>query len=407
MAATVQRVLLRPQQTNRLFSQFLCPRNKCIVMPVVSVTLPMRCICTSSINFKNRKYEYHEENIVKAVSLSKKIFSDVSLEKESLDKEAFEEAVTLFKERDIRMRGHIQFIDTALKIMKTYKVEKDIAAYNVLFDVFPKGKFIATNPVQAIYAHFPEQNLCAIRILQQMEDNGVMPNQMTKEILIATFGRTGGAIKKYRRLMYWFPRFKNINPFPLPRDIPSDPVEVARLGLKRISDYEAEFKVQYLDRKDDSDFVLAEDSPEFIATVQSGEQQDMLHDYPRYRPVYVEGPFNLWLRDKKMSYFILRGHPLSLDDVRIPQEVKNPYPLEVEKPKDAPPESPQEGPLFAMCSTNSEDDAQDTMLTWVKNLQEDNPNLGKIPIYFNIFKSSSPAESLVALSPGMTKLPES
>ncbi|XP_033117815.1 evolutionarily conserved signaling intermediate in Toll pathway, mitochondrial-like [Anneissia japonica] len=406
----VRGLLLRPSSSYRLMliSQLNLSRKIQVSgKQIESMTVAARSIHSSSIMCKSQKYEYHEKNIENAVSHSKKIFSKVAMEKETLNKEAFAEAVEIFKGRDIRMRGHIQFIETALKVMKAYNVEKDITAYNQLFDVFPKGQFKAQNALQALYSHYPEPNVCAIRILQQMEDNGVMPNQATKDILISVFGKTGGAIRKYRRIMYWFPRFKNINPFPLPKILPEDPVEIARLGLKRIAEYEAEFKVQYLNGTDDNDSEAIEDSPEFIATVQSSEQRDMLHDYPRYRPVYVEGPFNLWLRDKKTSYFILRGHPLSIDDVPAATSVtKNPYPHEVEKPKDEPPEAPQEGPLFAMCSTNSKADGQEAMLTWVKNLQDDNPNLGKIPIYFNIFKSSSPLES-VALNPGTTKIADS
>ena len=55
--------------------------------------------------------------------------------------------------------------------MKHFKVEKDVDAYNALLNVFPKGKYVPENIIQTIYNHYPEQQVCAIKVLQMMEDN--------------------------------------------------------------------------------------------------------------------------------------------------------------------------------------------------------------------------------------------
>ena len=35
--------------------------------------------------------------------------------------------------------------------------------------------------------------------------------------------------------MYWIPKFRNANPFPVPLELPDDDVEMAKLALKRMA----------------------------------------------------------------------------------------------------------------------------------------------------------------------------
>lgn len=44
--------------------------------------------------------------------------------------------------------------------------------------------------------------------------------------------------------------------------------------------------------------------------IQSPDQQAALARHDPSRPVFVEGPFSLWLRDKCVYYHILRADPL-------------------------------------------------------------------------------------------------
>ena len=81
-----------------------------------------------------------------------------------------------FTEYDKRRRGHVQFIETALRHMKDFEVEKEVDAYNAVLNMFPKGKFVPENLIQSIYNHFPEQQICAIKVLQMMEDNSKHKN---------------------------------------------------------------------------------------------------------------------------------------------------------------------------------------------------------------------------------------
>ena len=61
-----------------------------------------------------------------------------------------------------------------------------------------------------------------------------MPNVETKVLLVQIFGEKSHPIRKFQRLMYWFPKFKHANPFPVPLQLPEDPVDLARFSLKRI-----------------------------------------------------------------------------------------------------------------------------------------------------------------------------
>ncbi len=73
-----------------------------------------------------------------------------------------------------------------------------------------------------------------------------MPNRRTREILRAVFGQHEQQLKKYMRMMYWFPKMWHLNPFPLPEELPKEYIKLCELGLKRIADYEAKLSVSYV-----------------------------------------------------------------------------------------------------------------------------------------------------------------
>lgn len=61
-----------------------------------------------------------------------------------------------------------------------------------------------------------------------------MPNTETEFLLIQIFGRKSYPMLKFLRMKLWFTRFKNINPYPVPRDLPQDPLDLAKLGLQHM-----------------------------------------------------------------------------------------------------------------------------------------------------------------------------
>lgn len=87
-------------------------------------------------------------------------------------KDTFSKVLDGFMKRDVRRRGHVEFIYAALKKMPEFGVERDITIYNKLLDVFPKEVFVARNVLQLMFNHYPRQQECGLQILEQMEQYG-------------------------------------------------------------------------------------------------------------------------------------------------------------------------------------------------------------------------------------------
>lgn len=103
--------------------------------------------------------------------------------KEAKTKATFNKAVEVFIKRDIRRRGHIEFIYAALKRMPDFGVERDLVVYNKLLDVFPKEVFVPRNFIQRMFNHYPRQQECGVQILEQMENYGGRLLQNSAECL--------------------------------------------------------------------------------------------------------------------------------------------------------------------------------------------------------------------------------
>lgn len=246
------------------------------------------------------------------------------------DKASFLRAVRNFGEHNVRKRGHVDFIYLALRKMPEFGVEQDLSVYNMLLDIFPKEVFRPRNVIQRIFVHYPRQQECGIAVLEQMERHGVMPNTETEFLLIQIFGRKSYPMLKYIRMKLWFTRFKNINPYPVPRDLPQDPLDLARLGLRHIEpDLSAKVTVYQVSLPSDSTGI---EEP-FIVGIQSPDQQAALARHNASRPVFVEGPFPLWLGNKCVYYHILRADlppPEEEKMEEIPEEWNLYYPMRLD-----------------------------------------------------------------------------
>lgn len=92
--------------------------------------------------------------------------------RETKTKATFNKVVEVFTKADVRRRGHVEFIYAALKKMPEFGVERDLAVYNKLLDVFPKEVFVPRNFIQRMFNHYPRQQECAVQLLEQMENYG-------------------------------------------------------------------------------------------------------------------------------------------------------------------------------------------------------------------------------------------
>ncbi|KAG1959391.1 evolutionarily conserved signaling intermediate in Toll pathway, mitochondrial [Pimephales promelas] len=317
---------------------------------------------------------------------------------DSKTKADFNRVVDVFNKADIRRRGHVEFIYAALKKMPEFGVERDIAVYNRLLDVFPKEVFVPQNFIQRMFNHYPRQQECGVQLLEQMENYGIIPNVETKVLLAQIFGEKSHPMRKYQRMMYWFPRFKNVNPFPVPHVLPSDPVELARFSLARIAD-DPDAKVTiYQYPSTDITETGQEVTRPHILGIQSPDQRSLLAKHNPCRPVYVEGPFPLWLRKTCVHYFLLRADPIPPEEKveeHIDPELIGPeqslfYPqrVELDLERDIGDDQSfnvddvEEGLVYAMCMTGQGDQA--TLSQWISGLQETCPILGQIPTVFRL-----------------------
>lgn len=136
-----------------------------------------------------------------------------------------------------------------------------------------------------------------------------------EDMLVNIFGRRAYPLRKFWRMMYWMPKFKNLSPFPLPNALPNDSLELAKLAIERIMGVDLHSEVTVYQSN------LIEDSVDdtWIVNGQSPVQRELLERHDRKKPIYVEGAFKIWLKNVAVNYFVLKTDP---------------QPIEIEEPDD-------------------------------------------------------------------------
>jgi len=308
------------------------------------------------------------------------------------NRETFKLAVEKFSKRgDVYKRGHCEFIYASLKQMKEFGVHKDLDMYKAILDAFPKEKMVVKTVWQAEFMHYPKQQQCCIDILCQLEDNGIVPDDEMGYQLIAIFGKKSHAFRKYQRIMYWMPKFKNLSPYPIPQELPLDPREVAALALSRMA-VDEQNRVDVFETVELEDYV----DETWVASAQAPDQITLLSQCKLDVPVFVEGPYETWLRDVCMFYFILRsdvskGYEMYLKSLEDKEKNKfelngkafnlfghmDPEGAVVKRPTD---HEQSDGTVLAMCITGTS--SKESLVSWISLLQRTNPHLAQLPVVF-------------------------
>ncbi|KAL9692902.1 hypothetical protein quinque_012187 [Culex quinquefasciatus] len=335
--------------------------------------------------------------------LRKELFEHVSQK----DKRTYIDMVKVFEGRSVHRRNHVEFIYAALKHMEEFGVQRDLEVYKALINVMPKGKFIPTNIFQAEFMHYPRQQQVIIDLLEQMEDNGVMPDYEMESMLINVFGKKGHPVRKYWRMMYWMPKFKNLSPWPLPNPVPDESLDLAKLAIERMCSVDLLSQISLFDTKDVADAL----DQTWIVSGQSSEQSELLARHQQ-KPVFIEGPFVIWLRNRSINYFLLKSesNPPAPQDDEDQDDVRNlrmPFVGIGMTHTHQPPKAHQvgfrrsvheqeDGTIFAICCTGSS--TKDSLLSWVRLLERHgNPCLAQMPVLFK-FTSHVPDQLKVAAS---------
>ncbi|CAF4844999.1 unnamed protein product [Pieris macdunnoughi] len=310
------------------------------------------------------------------------------------NKESYLQVIKFFEGRDQRRRGHVEFIYAALGRMKEFGVNNDLEAYKALVDVLPKGKLVPTNIFQAEFLHYPKHQQCAVDLLEQMENNGVMPDIEMEQMLLNTFGRRGIPLRKYWRMMYWMPKFKNLSPWYLPDKMPDDTLELAKLAIQRITSVDPDTNINLWQTEE---IEVALDKT-WIVSGQSRIQKLLLAEQPIEEPLVIKGPYYVYLRDQSVTYFTLLGkiRPEPKDDIDWDDVSK------IEKPSGIPGfigkttlpsikctvHEQDDGTILAICATGTS--SRDSLLSWIRLLEKhDNPLLANIPVIFTLLAPPS------------------
>jgi signaling intermediate in Toll pathway protein len=223
---------------------------------------------------------------------------------EKREKETYLDVLRQYKKGNELRRGHVEFIKIALKYMDEFGVNHDLAVYKALLDVLPKGKFVPFNWYQTITLHYPLQQKVAIELLEKMEYNCVIPDYEMQQMLINIFGVHARVLKKFWRMMYWMPKFANLNPWPCPRPTPRDPRILAKLAIYKISSVDPATHITEYEIKKDIENAVENT---WIISAMSISQKELLAKHPLNSPIFVEGPYLVWVANQCIDYFLLRA----------------------------------------------------------------------------------------------------
>lgn len=319
------------------------------------------------------------------------------------DKDNFSFAIELFREGDVHLRGHVEFIYVALKEMKRFGVHRDLESYKKILDVFPKGRMIQANMFQVEFMHYPKHQQCAVDVLEQMEHYGVIPDSETHQLLTNTFGQWSFPMRKVMRMSYWMPKFKHLSPWKLPEEMPDNALELAKLAVERMTSVDVTTKISIYNCSDLED---AYDLT-WIVSGQSTQQQKLIEELPPNKPIYVEGAFRIWLKNVCMNYFILRGEPkpkrkeMTKDEEDDVGNLHTIFEDEfIDKALDTQTSTVHEqedGIILGVCCTGTS--SRDSIVSWIRFLEETNPRLGRdISVLFTLKSPIGPTDDIEILS---------
>lgn len=131
-------------------------------------------------------------------------------------------------------------------------------------------------------------------------------------IIMTIFGKNSHPMKKCLRMNYWLHKFNQASPWPLPKPIPNDTLEVAKLAVAQMCSVDLASEITVFDTLEVQDSI----DNTWIVSGQSVHQKELLDKQPDDIPLKVEGPSRIYLRDQSVNYFILKA------DYIPPPEVK-------------------------------------------------------------------------------------
>ena len=223
-----------------------------------------------------------------------------------------QDIVDAYKIQFPNRRGHVEFIRAALRRMTQFGVERDPECYKKLLSVFPIGPYRHQSMLQVSVRFWPKQNETASAIVTAMEDQGIPPDLEIVHMLRDIFGPWAHPVRRFARFLYWAPKFINKNPYPVPWDMPKDDRALARLALERMtSTVDMETKLVDIHSASDgpSDVNHPVEEHSWLIYRQTPKQVKLASNLSKDKPIYIEGPFAVYLRKKQLQYYVLKADP--------------------------------------------------------------------------------------------------
>lgn len=292
--------------------------------------------------------------------------------------------------------SYVDFVDQAAEKLDELGLEKNLEAYKEILKIFPPGKYCKKSNWDIGLFHAPQQ-LCAIRLLEKMEYNKVRPDKEIEKIVIAAFSKFSNVWLKIARMLYWTMKGSNINPYPLPEKLPEKTHEIAKLAIMRMSqDPRAIISI-----KNTSSLPNVIDRT-WIVQSQSPLQQEMIERLDPKTILYIEEAGTSYVGTNFLSYFTLKLHDseeviAKRNEPVIPSFNYNKLKMQFfGKPIKEKLEEINsinqvgDGHILGMAITGTS--SHDSVLSWLKLMQQRNPNLKNINI---VFKLKRPVSEIV------------
>lgn len=228
----------------------------------------------------------------------------------------------------------------------------------------------------------------------------MIPDYEMEDMLMNIFGKRGHPLRKFWRMMYWMPKFKNLSPWVVPNPPPHDVMDLAKLAIERMVSVDLQSTIKIYQTSD----VESSVDDTWIVSGQSPKQQELLSKHSHDKAVYIEGPYLIWLRNKSISYFVLRGDSPEgsqeqddqdyddVSDIKVPLfGFSRPQRTSVAVRKSV--HEQDDGIIYAICCTGMS--SKDSLLSWIRLLEKDgNPNIENLAVLFK-FKTPTDKELVV------------
>ena len=169
---------------------------------------------------------------LKQLTKSAQIFENFSVTLRN--EQGFLEAIETFKKKDVKRVRVMDFITTAVTYMEPFGVAKNVESYNQLLNVFPKGRYHNRTVFDTLWTRYRPQIDCAVQVLTKLEENRIRPNVHTYDIVHEVFGNDSIPLNKLRRIVFWFDKFDEMYPDPLPKELPEDRQELFTMAINRM-----------------------------------------------------------------------------------------------------------------------------------------------------------------------------